>query len=183
MMKKVALAGMMALATASACKKESIRELYAKQEDRIETFVENQIATNDSYHAINQGGSTRLTIVDGTGDALDEGGTVSLYYAGYVMSSTSISASNLFATNHPETAKAASWDLSDSATVFTPVSISMTDGGIVEGLRNGLVGVQEGEEAYILFSGEHGFGKRQIGTIPANAAVAYHIWVESISNE
>ena len=30
-------------------------------------------------------------------------------------------------------------------------------------------------------SGKHGFGKRQIGTIPANAAICYHIRVEDVN--
>jgi len=179
-MRRWALTAAMALALASSCKKESIRELYAKQEDWIETFVEDQISGNEGYHAISQKGSTRLTLVDGSGDELKDGGTLTFRYAGYVLTSSSISTSNLFATNHAETAESASWNLSDS-TALEALTVRQSE--LVEGLRNGLVGMQGGEEAYILFSGEHGFGKRQVGTIPANAAVAYHIWVESISNE
>ena len=54
---------------------------------------------------------------------------------------------------------------------------------MVTGLRNGLVGVKGGEECYILFSGKYGFGNKQSGTIPANSALVYHVWVESLSNE
>ena len=35
----------------------------------------------------------------------------------------------------------------------------------------------------ILFSGKFGFGNKMIGIIPANSALAYKIWVISISNE
>jgi FKBP-type peptidyl-prolyl cis-trans isomerase len=58
-----------------------------------------------------------------------------------------------------------------------------SEGELVDGLRRGLPGVKAGDECYILFSGKYGFGDRILGTIPANAALAYHIWVQSISNE
>ena len=35
----------------------------------------------------------------------------------------------------------------------------------------------------LLFSGKYGFGNKPFGTIPANSALLYKIWVESISND
>ena len=61
-------------------------------------------------------------------------------------------------------------------------TLKLDDKDIVPGLRRGLAGVKEGQECFILFSGKYGFGKHELGTIPANAALVYHIKVESISN-
>ena len=44
----------------------------------------------------------------------------------------------------------------------------------------GLEGVRSGEDSYIIFSGRHGFGKKQVGTVPANAPLCYHIRVEEV---
>ena len=59
----------------------------------------------------------------------------------------------------------------------------MTDVHLVEGLRNGLLGVRTGEECEILFSGKYGFGNEIFGTIPVNSALLYKIWVVGVSNE
>ena len=51
---------------------------------------------------------------------------------------------------------------------------------LVDGLKRGLEGVKAGEECLILIPGKYGFGKRKIGTIPANSALAYYVWVLSL---
>ena len=48
---------------------------------------------------------------------------------------------------------------------------------------NGLYGVKAGQECYILFNGKYGFGNKPVGTVSANAALLYHIWVQSIQNQ
>ena len=63
-----------------------------------------------------------------------------------------------------------------------PVTLELDKADIVEGLRMGLFGVKKGQECYIIFSGKYGFGSKPIGTIPANSALLYHIWVENIEN-
>ena len=79
-------------------------------------------------------------------------------------------------------AKSADWDTADEEK-FAIKTITLSEAGLIDGLKKGLVGVMGGEECYILFSGKYGFGDRQLGTIPANSGLVYHIWVESISNE
>ena len=61
--------------------------------------------------------------------------------------------------------------------------MKLSESGFVKGLKYGLEGVKAGQECYILFSGKYGFGKRELGTIPANSALVYRIWVESITND
>jgi hypothetical protein len=113
--------------------------------------------------------------------ALLAGGQVTLEYASYILTGATISASNLIETNIKEVATAANWKLSDS-TIFQPVTLTL-DKTLVEGLRMGLHGVQPGDEAYILFTGEFAFGNKENGTIPAKSALVYHVLIESIKNE
>jgi FKBP-type peptidyl-prolyl cis-trans isomerase len=63
------------------------------------------------------------------------------------------------------------------------MEINITDSELIEGLRNGLMGVKAGEECEILFSGKYGFGNKTFGMIPAKSALLYKIWVVSVTNE
>lgn len=164
-----------------ACTGESLKSTFAQQEKWIEGYVTAQQGKTPDARIETNEGSTRLVLVEGEGEALGAGGTVSFYYAGYVVKSASFeSTSNLFATNRE--ALAASWKVTGED-AFQVETVDMSVTTLVEGLRNGLIGVKGGEECVILFSGQHGFGNKLYGTIPANSAVAYHIWVESVQNE
>lgn len=85
----------------------------------------------------------------------------------------------LFATNHYATAALSGWTLSEGD--FAPMTVDLGSGDLVEGLQAGLPGVRAGEVCDILFSGKYGLGKKPLGTIPANSALLYRIWVVSIS--
>lgn len=175
------LGAIISLAVCS-CTKDSDKNTYANQEETIESFVNSQLESVDSSYVVSNKGSQRVVVARGSGDQLSSGGVVSFYYAGYVLNGSSVSPSNLFATNRSDIAEQSSWNLSDEHALDI-LTISLGDTDLVEGLKNGLIGVQGGEESYILFSGKHGFGKRPLGTIPAKSALVYHIWVESISND
>ncbi len=94
--------------------------------------------------------------------------------------SGSSSGLTFFATNHYATASFSGQTLSESE--LEPVTYSLKDNNLIEGLRYGLEGVKAGEVCDVVFSGELGLGNRVIGTVPANSALLYRIWVESISN-
>lgn len=180
--KKTFCAALAAIIFAAAgCTKQSLEQTYNKQESKIDSFVTSTLSKDENCTVSYNDGAVRLTLVPGEGPELSKDGVISFYYAGYVFNG-SISPSALFATNHEETASAARWNISgDDA--FTIVSAELASAGFVDGLAKGLVGVKAGEECIILFSGKHGFGKKSVGTIPANSALAYHIWVSSISND
>lgn len=174
-----------ALAAAAAlfsCSKENIKTTYSTQEGYIESFLNSQLASDSTYYVVSNKGSQRLVVKEGAGDSLAADGTVAFYYAGFVMASSTLSASNLFSTNNKELAGSQGWDLSDT-TFFVPDTLSLSGSRLVEGLRNGLLGVKAGEECVILFSGKHGFGDRQLGTIPANSALAYHVLVTYVGGK
>ena len=165
-----------------ACSEQATQAIFDKQETQIDNFVQATLKKEGTYAVYNKG-SVRVVMEKGeeTTDSLRTDGVVSFYYALYKLSGTSVSASNLISTNSAEVA-GSSWSLSDES-AFEIETVKLDESGYVEGLRNGLVGVRGGQECYILFSGEYGFGDRILGTIPANSALVYHIWVNSISNE
>jgi FKBP-type peptidyl-prolyl cis-trans isomerase len=165
-----------------SCTKESIKTMYTTQEGWIESFITNVTSSDEDAYVVGNKGSQRVVVTEGEGEAVNGKGTISFYYAGYVLKSSTVSASNLFATNNEDIATQASWSTS-SEDQFDVLTINLSEADLVEGLKNGLEGVKGGEECYILFSGKYGYGKRPLGTIPANAALVYHIWVESTSND
>lgn len=166
----------------SACKKQSLETTYSSQEDRIDSFIESLSSQDPAPRIVHNGGSNRIVLTEGSGEELAKGGTVSFYYAGYIFSGSAPSASNLFITNREETATESGWTLTSPDYGILTVTLD-DDSSLVEGLRKGLAGVRGGEICYIVFSGKYGFGDKIIGNIPANSALIYQIWVESLTND
>lgn len=162
----------------TSCVKQKLEVEYTSQETKIDSYVTKTL--KDPMTVTYNNGSTRLTLKAGTGEALDKDGAVSFYYAGYVFNG-SISAGNMFVTNHQETAEKAKWDLTDAD--YSIYETDLTDARLLEGVRNGLEGVRAGEECEILFTGKYGFGNSAFGIIPANSALAFKIWVVGVSND
>ena len=171
----------------AACNKEAVQQVFDKQETNIAKFVESQLKADKTATVTYKDGAVRIVLHDTLkregllADTLRTGGTVSFYYAGYTLSGTSVSSSNLFATNHKSTANSAGWRLSDT-TAFNIMTITLDD-RLLDGLQRGLEGVRGQDECYILFSGKYAYGSHAQGTIPARAALVYHVWVNSISND
>ena len=164
-----------------SCVKEKLESTYNSQENRIDQYIEkNRISGTDTLRVVYNGGASRLVTKEGNGPELSADGNIAFYYAGYTFSG-SISNSNLFSTNHQQTATQAGWTLSEEDA--KALSINMNDYKLLPGLKSGLTGVKGGEECQILFTGKYGFGNKAFGIIPANSALVYKIWVESISND
>lgn len=178
---KVILALVIALAVA-ACSKESVKSLYSSQETKIETIVKSLISadTTGKAYSVTRKGSQRVVLEEGLGDTLTTSGTVSFYYAGFTLPSTSIAINNLFDTNFYDIAKQAGRDTTDQ-TKFQPITVKLASDNVVKGLKNGLVGVKAGQQCYVLFSGKYGFGSKELGTIPANSAIAYALHIVEVS--
>lgn len=165
----------------AACTKSSLETAFANQSEKIDKYVTAQLESHEEYRAVYEEGVVRLVIAEGEGAEAAPGDKVTFYYSGYNFNNASISAGNLFATNDEDVAAAAKWNVSDS-TLFAPAVVTLGKDALVKGLEIGMKGVRAGEDCYILFSGKYGLGKKQIGTIPANAALCYHIRVEEIDN-
>lgn len=170
----------MAFGTVS-CVKQKLETTYNSQEDRIDQYIEkSRIVNGDTLRVVYNEGSSRLVTKEGEGAELSPNGNIAFYYAGYTFGG-SISNANLFITNHQQSAAEAGWTLSEEdAKVLT---VNMNDYRLLPGLKSGLIGVKGGEECQILFTGKYGFGNKAFGIIPANSALVYKIWVESISND
>ncbi len=184
---------------AVSCVKEKLETIYKKQETQIDSYLtKNNTAKRDST-IVNEDGTTRdttwtdtLSIIynkgaarlvkkEGSGPALSSSGAVSFYYAGYTFKGNSVSASNLFATNHQQTAESSNFITTDPD--YSIMEINMAEADILEGLRDGLIGVQAGEECEILFTAKYGYGNKTFGIIPVNSALLYKIWVVGVSND
>ncbi|MBQ3723092.1 MAG: FKBP-type peptidyl-prolyl cis-trans isomerase [Bacteroidales bacterium] len=170
-----------ALLALVSCGKSSLETTFAKQSENIDKYVTKQLESHPEYQVVYNDGAVRMIVAEGEGTELAKGGSVTFYYAGYNFNNSSISAGTMFATNDPDIAASAKWDLSDS-TAFLPRTVTLGKDKLVHGLELGLDGVRSGEDCYIFFSGKHGFGKRQIGTIPANASLCYHVRVEEVND-
>ena len=178
------LASGLALALVAACTKQSLQTTYDKQAGYIESFVQGKMKSDSTATLRENGGSYRLLVhdtLDVRRDSLREGGLVSLYYACFTLPGNSVSAGNLVATNLKQMAQAAGWNLTD--TTRYKLDTLRLDNTLVPGLHNGLMGVQAGDEGYILFTGKYGYGNTERGTIPAKSALVYQIWIENIKNE
>lgn len=168
-----------------SCMKEKRETLYNNQEENIDKYITKNMyrkttvdgkEKTDTLTVVYRGGSSRLVNKEGTGEELKADGTVSFYYAGYTFSS---SKGTLFATNHQATGE--KWAVTDPD--YSPCVVDMRNTELIEGLRQGLIGVKSGEVCEILFSGKYAYGKKPLGIIPANSAVMFEIWVQAVSNE
>lgn len=172
---------LLSLAALGACTQQALQTTYDKQTTNIESFISAQMKADETATLTRTGGAYRLTLndtLDPTRDSLGWNGSVTLNYALYVLSGSSVSAQNLVATSLESVATAAGWKLSDTDQ-YHPVTLSMQE-DLLEGLKMGLYGVQPQDEAYILFTGKYGYGSREQGTIPAKSALVYHVWIDSI---
>lgn len=170
------LAGLMSV----SCVKEKLEVTYNKQEDQISKYIETALGKDAGYSVVHKDGSSRLTTVQGEGEELSADGSITFYYAGYIFGG-SIRPADMFVTNHKTSADDAGWDLTDGN--YEPLTINLHDEKLLPGLKKGLEGVKAGETCEILFTGKYGFGNKTFGIIPANSALAFKIWVISISNE
>lgn len=182
---KVFAMALVCLASIS-CLKEKRQATYTAQEAKIDAYIAQKMyktetidgkQVTDTLNVVYNGGSSRLITKEGVGEQLKAGGTIAFYYAGYIFTGSK----TLFATNHEETALQNHWELTDQR--FEMITLELDDSDLIEGLRNGLIGVRSGERCEILFSGEYGYGKKPLGTVPANSALLFEIVVEAISNE
>lgn len=173
-------AAILALSALASCKKEALQTTYNNQETKIDSYINTLTSKDEGLRVVHNKGAHRVVLTEGEGEELGKKGRIAFHYAGYTFSNN-ISNSNLFTTNHEETATAAKWNT--TGVDFSLKTVNLAEDDLLEGLRNGFEGVKAGEICYILFSGKYAYGNHAMGTIPANSALAFQIWVESISND
>lgn len=193
--KKSFILAMLLCFAASSCMKEKLAATYNSQEASIDKYITgsmyvkrsgvsektgNDTTWTDTLRIVRNGGVNRLVQKEGLGEELKPGGNIAFYYAGYIFKGSKNS-NILFATNRQEIAAEKKWELTDASYEMLQLDLAKTR--LIEGLRKGLIGVKGGEECEIMFSGQYAFGDNEFGTIPANSALLYYIWVEAVSNE
>ena len=162
--------------SAISCTKSKLETTYNNQENQIDSYISGKT----DCRVVRNGGANRVVLTEGEGEELSPDGFVSFYYAGYTFTG-SFNASNLFATNHRQTAEQSKWDLTDPE--YEIYETNLSDAKLLQGIKDGLVGVKAGEECEILFTGKFGFGNENFGTIPAKSALLYKIWVVGVTND
>ena len=81
----------------------------------------------------------------------------------------------MFATNDSEVAEAAGF-----ITDGNPFKIKYGSSALLEGLKLGLEGVQEGEHCYIIFSARYGYGNQIMANLPKLTPLLFEITVDKI---
>lgn len=170
-----------ALTAAASCAKTEAEQADEAAAKNIAAFVSAQLSADSTRTATYNRGVVRVTLTEGNGEGLKKGGKVTFHYAGYTFTSANISASNMFASNMSSAASESGWNLSGED-AFMPVEMTLGKSVMLKGLELGLEGVRSGEDCYILFVSEYGYGKHNYGTISANTALAYRISVENVEN-
>ncbi|MGN0202808.1 MAG: FKBP-type peptidyl-prolyl cis-trans isomerase [Candidatus Cryptobacteroides sp.] len=169
-----------ALILAASCSKDT-DAMYSKQEKYIEDIVSSLITNYPEASVDYPGGIVKVTLAPGQGEALADDGKVRLYYAGFRITSGSISNSNLFVTNLEEMATEAKWTTTNPE-AFDELCIDLAEDRLVEGLRTGLKGAKAGDQLVVLFNSKYGFGKKAVGNVPSNSALLYQLWITGVEN-
>ena len=178
MKRSVAIILLAAVLAAVSCSKET--DPYTTQDEAIQAFVEALLETDAGYTVTTNEGVVRVTLSQGSGDALGRSGKATVYYAAYNLTK-GISESGLVATNVAQLAEEAGLNISAIGT--DPVTVSLSDTRLLDGLRKGLAGAKAGEECLVLFNAKEGRGASPYGTIPAASPLAFRIWILSLNNE
>lgn len=164
-MKKTILALIMIMAMCPmitalcSCEKQDRENTYLSQEKNIDSYI---TAMGNTYRVVRNNGSNRVVIKEGGAlDSLERGDSLYFYYSGYVFAGGK---GERFATN-----------LEDE-----PKKIKYGADGLISGLHNGLAGVREGENCYIIFSAKYGFGNKIVFNLPKLTPLFYEITVEKL---
>lgn len=160
-----------------ACNKEERQNQLISQEAAIDNFVASIQQKDTVYY---QNGVVRAVLRRDTAslaskDTLAPGDSASFFYAGYIFKNGK---GSLFHTNSDSVAKANNWPLSvEEAKV---VGFRSGDGSLIKGLDYGMIGMQEGEYAYVIFNSDYGFANTAVGNVPKMTALLYEVWMEQI---
>lgn len=155
---------------AVSCEKQDRENTYISQEERIDSYIS---SLDDSYRVMYQNGASRVVVTEGNSrDSLCVGDSVYFYYSGYQFSGGK---GAFFATNDAKTAGENGVTVSGE-----PFKLRYGSDGLIKGLHNGMAGVREGENCYIIFSGKYGYGNEIMFNLPKLTPLFFDIKVEKV---
>ena len=186
---------------AAACLVGCGRDYEELEKDRlaIESYLDGQLRDTATYEET--GGVYKYVPNIGRAGYADaaiaeKGDVVEFYYEGYAFErSLSLSANNynpalIFATNRPETldylCDPAPTVMGEAAWERTlwgdePVTITIGNTTVVEGVARGLAGSREGDVVWMLFASDLGFGEKELGAVGPNQILAYRIYINTVT--
>ncbi|MCI2082129.1 MAG: FKBP-type peptidyl-prolyl cis-trans isomerase [Bacteroidales bacterium] len=154
-----------------SCREQNAASTYATEESSIDSYVYKKFDSTAVHH---YNGSTRVTLTEASegADSLERGDSTYFYWAGYMFSN---GPGTLFSTNDPK--------VSSAYQDTVPAGVKLGETSLIPGLENGLIGIRNGEEAYIVFSGKYGFGEDGVYDVTPLSALIYHIRIKDIIKE
>ena len=167
-MRRIILGIFAALALLS-CTKEDRENTIVNQEESIDRYISSLVGVRIARN----GGSNRIVYTEGNSEeALAIGDSIKFYYAGYIFNGNK---GQLFATNNPDVAEAAGFPVQGGIH-----KCILSNGSLVQGLAQGLVGARAGERCDVVFSAKYGFNNTVVYNVPKLTPLIFEIWVEDI---
>ncbi len=161
----------------SAC--ESQNEIIViEQEEQIDSYLEENFPENT---IIVNNGSRRIIIEEEEEETksdiitLEDGDTVKMFYAGYVFDN---GPSGLFTTNIESLAITSGLELTEPN--FEILEVKYDKDTFIQGLYDGLKGVEKDEHSLIVFSSKYGFYDKELTSVPKMSALIYEVFIVDI---
>jgi len=155
----------------TSCSKQDEEYNITQQESMIDNFVK----ANSTKRVVVNNKASRIVLTEGVGESAAEGDSIFIEYAGYIFNG---SKGNIFDTNVKTIAK--QFELDTTIRNFNQLKYAIGSDDLIPGLKNGLYGAKKGEQCYIVFSSESGFGKKPISNIPKLTPLIFEIWIKDL---
>ncbi len=157
----------------TSCTKEDREIQLSQQIKEIDNFAKN--SASGGKRVVVNNGSTRVVINEGNGDPVIAGDSVFIDYAGYIFQS---GLGTLFDTNVESVSETFGINIYNRG--FDCGKNIVGKGIFIEGLDLGLIGAKIGEQAYIVFPANLGFGNKDVGLVPKMSPLIYEVWIKEI---
>lgn len=159
---------------------EAMAKEQEKSAERAKTLLVEEAKTIDAYLAKNnlKGQKTASGLVyvierEGTGEATTVGTTLSVNYAGYLLSGA------LFDTSYPEIAKAN--NMFSEERPYEPLPVNVGVGQVIPGWDEGLMLLKKGSKAKLIIPSPLAYGENGAGAmIPANSILVFDVEVTDV---
>lgn len=146
------------IAILCSCSKEELANICTSQDIAIENFISTNFPNST---VINNEGSNRVIVQEGFGDIAKQDNSVNITYTGYIFSN----------------------GIDKQFAKETTTNVKLSNGEIIKGLEKGIIGMKEGESAYIVFSAKNGYYNQPIGIIPSMSALIYYVTLQKINSK
>lgn len=162
-------------AVLGGCSKADMEASLNNQDKAIDQYLKGLGDKADTI--LYRNGTCRAVMFPGVGDTLAPGDSLRCYYAGYLFNN---GPAGLFDTNVDSLAKAAGLT---PALGGAPLQGVAGRGEFIPGLDDGLVGMREGETAYLVFNAERGYGNRAMGILPKLSPLFFQVLLIDIKKQ